>query len=187
MIRIAIVEDNPKYRADLRNRLQGCQPLHITLISENGHDFLQKLHAMDPANRPEVVLMDVEMSEMDGITATAHAKGQFPDMQFLMLTVFADDDTLFRAIRAGASGYLLKEEPTDIICKAIREVHQGYGAMSPEIARKALNFMRQAAPKETEARQDKGTDPLSKRELEILKLVSAGYTYPKIAGVVSTL
>jgi DNA-binding NarL/FixJ family response regulator len=185
MIRIAIVEDNRKYRDDLRKRLQDCQPLDITLICENGRDFLQQLKAMPPANRPEVVLMDIEMSEMDGITATTHAKAAFPDTQVLMLTVFDEEDTLFKAIQAGASGYLLKEETAEAICNAILEVQRGHGAMSAVMARKALDFIRREAPKEPDQKQEVNSETLTKRELEILELVSKGHTYPKIAEMVS--
>lgn len=181
MIRLAIVEDNLMYRNDLRKRLQDCHPLEITLICENGRDFLQQLHSLPGDRRPEVVLMDIEMPEMDGITATALAKAAFPDLQFLMLSVLDEEDTLFKAIQAGASGYLLKEESTEKICKAIVEVHQGLGAMSALLAWKALDFIRREAPKVPNANEEAASPTLTKRELEILELVSQGFTYPKIA------
>lgn len=184
MIRLAIVEDNLKYRNDLRKRLQACSPLVITLICGNGREFLQQLQGMPLATRPEVVLMDIEMSEMDGITATAQAKASFPDMKFLMLTVLDEEDILFKAIQAGASGYLLKEETTEKICKAIVEVHQGHGAMSAIIAWKALDFIRREAPKVPSHKGEAASPTLTKRELQILELVSQGFTYPKIADMV---
>lgn len=185
MIRIAIVEDNRKYRDHLRRRLQACRPLDLTLICENGRDFVQRTKEMDPARRPEVVLMDINMSEMDGISATAQAKAAFPEMQFLMLTFFAGEEDLFRAVQAGASGYLLKEETVESICKAILEVYQGYGAMSPLMARKALDLLRRKVLYEPDQKLGAHLKTLTKRELEILELVFKGYTYRKIAEDVS--
>lgn len=184
MIRLAIIEDNLKYRNELRKRLQECQPLEITLICGNGKELLRQLQGLPADDRPEVVLMDIEMSEMDGITATAQAKAAFPDMHFLMLTVLDEEDILFKAIQAGASGYLLKEETTEKICKAIVEVHQGLGAMSALMAWKALDFIRREVPKIPSPKEEAASPPLTKRELEILELVSQGFTYPKIAEMV---
>src|SRR5690606_30733810 len=101
-------------------------------------DFLDKMKSCPPDNRPQLVLMDIDMPVLDGIETVKRATPIYPDIKFLMITVFDDDDKIFEAIKAGASGYLLKDEPSQVISSAIKEVLEFGGApMSPRIARKA--------------------------------------------------
>lgn len=126
------------------------------------------------------------MDVMDGIKATALARERYPNLHILMLSVFDDDQRVFEAIRAGATGYLLKEETAASLVDAIRGAIDGKVYMSPAIARKTLEFIRKTPPapatrKSKEKAQD-STPVLSKRELEILEMLSKGHTYQSISS-----
>jgi DNA-binding NarL/FixJ family response regulator len=126
--------------------------------------------------------MDVEMDVMDGIRATALAKDQYPNLHILMLSVFDDDERVFNAIRAGASGYLLKEETATALVDAIEGAIQGKVYMSPVIARKTLEYVRNTPRPVASRKPESETPSLSKRELEILGMLSNGHTYQSISG-----
>ena len=181
MVSIAIVDDNAMLRNNLVQRLAGYPDLKLVSIASNGKQFLDSLES-DPANRhPQVVLMDVEMDIMDGITATNLVKEKYPAMHVLILSVFDDDDRLFNAIKAGASGYLLKEESSAAIHSAIMGALEGKAYMSPVIARKTLEFIRSGFAPETKKPAKPETN-LSKREMEILEKLTYGDTYQQIAS-----
>ncbi|CAN5585967.1 response regulator transcription factor [soil metagenome] len=185
MIRIAIVEDNQLFRDDLKIRIDKFPELKVVLVSSNGKEFIKEIKKRPPDIMPEVVLMDIAMSEMDGITATAIAKTIHPQMHILMLTFSVEEERIFSAIKAGISGYLLKEESPESIVKAIHEVKKGYSYMSPAIARYTLDILREEisnnfSPKRPERVRQPNT-PLTKRELEVLELVAKGLSYGKVA------
>ena len=173
---IGIVDDNPHLANQMVNNLSLFDHVRISLLAKNGVDLLKQLEK----TRPEVILMDVEMPELDGIEATAKVKEQYPEIKILMLSVFDEEDKVFRSILAGASGYILKEEPPVKILEAIENVLEGGGSMSTLIAGKVLNLIRfqndsQLTPKPP---SDFG---LSKRELQILEHLSNGHDYLRIA------
>jgi DNA-binding NarL/FixJ family response regulator len=186
MAKIAVVEDNLLLRQNLLKRLSAYPEMEVTLVSSNGQLFLESLLQLAPDKFPQVVLMDVEMDVMDGIKATALTKDQFPNLHILMLSVFDDDERVFEAIRAGASGYLLKEETAAFLVDAIRGAIEGKVYMSPAIARKTLEFIRKspapAATRKTKPKPEPGSPGLSKRELEILEMLSKGHTYQSISS-----
>jgi DNA-binding NarL/FixJ family response regulator len=129
--------------------------------------------------------MDIEMPEMNGIEAVKHASQLYPDIKFLMLTVFDDDDKIFEAIKAGAGGYLLKDEKVSTIIDYIQQMMEvGAVPMSPSIARKAMSMLMKASLPESpgEATAAAGFNfGLSDRELEVLKLLVEGSDYKTIA------
>jgi DNA-binding NarL/FixJ family response regulator len=130
--------------------------------------------------------MDIEMPEMDGIEATFEVKKLYPQIKILILTVFDDDDKIFKAIQNGASGYLLKEETSESILNSIKIVMEGGATMSPSIASKILNLMRHSEIKSQPAEINSAasnTDmfDLSSREIEVLEKVKEGKDYKKIA------
>jgi DNA-binding NarL/FixJ family response regulator len=129
--------------------------------------------------KPEVIVMDIEMPKMDGIQATKEIKTLFPDISILMLTVFDDEDRIFDAILTGASGYMLKDEKPHKIINAIEDVREGRMPMSPLVATKALRYMRQK-PKEKETTKLE-TFELTNREIKILEHLSEGKNYQFIA------
>ncbi|MCO5936945.1 response regulator transcription factor [Mucilaginibacter sp. RB4R14] len=180
-IPVAIVDDKRLLREALLNNISYYREINIVLQACDGSEFLDALKKLSPKQRPQVVLMDIEMPVMDGIEAVAIAKDLYPDMHFLMLTVFDDDDKLFEAIKAGASGYLLKDEKVSNIVKAIAEiVHEGGVPMSPRIARKALALLRNK-PDVVEELKPEDDHTLSSREMEILNRIVDGLNYQEIS------
>jgi DNA-binding NarL/FixJ family response regulator len=181
-IPVAIVDDKRLLCEALFNNIAYYKEINIVLQACNGAEFLEKLKETPAEKRPQVVLMDIEMPVMDGIEAVAIAKSIYPEIHFLMLTVFDDDDKLFEAIKAGASGYLLKDEKVSNIVKAIAEiVHEGGVPMSPRIARKVLALLRNT-PDIIESIKPREEDEhlLSTREMEILNRIVDGLNYQEI-------
>ncbi len=186
MIRIGIVDDNRVNRKNIRQLLEKSDDLTIMMEAADGKDFLQQLKVLSKGELPDLVLMDIDMPVMNGIEAIALASLHFPQIKFLVLTVFDDDDKLFEAIRAGASGYLLKDDAALLLQDAIDVAHHKNGApMSPAIARKTLQWLKAAPfPALGEAKEERGTsllDTLSEREQELLRLLVSGKNYRVIA------
>ena len=174
-IHIAIAEDNSFALQGLKNRLAKYPEIIIKSTAKNGKELLtnlQKNHNID------LVLMDLQMPEMDGIAATAAVKTKYPQIKVLILTTFDDDENLFNAILAGASGYLLKEDNGTEIFQAIMDTLSGGAAMSPVIALKALQLIRQPISKEQKT-EDFG---LTERETELLTQLKNGLTYEEVAS-----
>ncbi len=152
-MRIALVDDKRLLRTTLSEQLSYYEEITEVLQASDGNEFLLKMKALPLSELPQVVLMDIEMPGMDGIEAVAIAKRIYPDVSFLMLTVFDDDEKLFEAIKAGANGYLLKDEKPGAIVLAITEtIYDGGVPMSPRIAQKALVLLRNSpTPERKEA------------------------------------
>ncbi|WP_295802059.1 response regulator transcription factor [Mucilaginibacter sp.] len=181
-VRIALVDDKRIIRNTLAEQISYYKEITIVFQANDGSEFLENMKALAADMRPQVVLMDIEMPVMDGIEAVTIAKEVYPDTHFLMLTVFDDDEKLFEAIKAGATGYLLKDEKVSSIVKAITEiVFEGGVPMSPRIARKVLGLLRNspddAAPA---AENEEEAHTLSTRELEILNRIVDGLNYQQI-------
>jgi DNA-binding NarL/FixJ family response regulator len=171
MIRVSIVEDDPGIRENLLHFL-GKAP-DIKLASEHGsaEDALRHL----PAIKPDVVLMDINLPGMSGIDCVRKLKAMLPGVQVLMVTVFEDGDSIFKALLAGANGYLLKNAIARDIVPAVHDVMNGSAPLTGMIARKVVQFFtRQHAA--AGAKLD-----ISPREREVLDLLSKGLTYKAIA------
>ncbi|OOQ60552.1 response regulator transcription factor [Mucilaginibacter pedocola] len=180
-IQIAIVDDKRILRQSLSAQIAWYQEISIVLQAADGQAFLEGMKALPADERPQVVLMDIEMPGMDGIEAVMIAKEVYPEVHFLMLTVFDDDEKLFEAIKAGASGYLLKDERIPNIVKAITEiVYDGGVPMSPRIARKALGLLRNVPEPAGQHMEPTDDCSLSSRELEILNRIVDGLNYTQI-------
>ena len=181
---IAIVDDKPYLRNSLKEKLNSIEN-EVTVIMEagDGTDFIKLMKTASP--QPDVVLMDIEMHELNGIETIQRAAPLYPAVKFIMLTVFDDDERIFNAIKAGAHGYLLKEATAQQIIEAIYQVYEDDGApMSPGIARKAwkwLNALSLQPEMEKSAALKKELQPLSEREKEILKCSMEGKEYAQIA------
>ena len=172
-----MVDDKPYNVQILSEKLLSKTGVEITQIAYNGREFLELLGKEE---LPQLVFMDIDMPELDGIEAVRIAKVSYPDIHFIMITVFDDEERVFQAIQAGASGYLLKDESIAGLHKAIDDVMDFGGApMSPQIARKAFQYIQrvQAIPEVKEA--DK--TPLSSREMDILNGLANGRSYMVIA------
>lgn len=178
-LKVGIVDDKTYLRQSLAEKINQSSNAQVVLLAENGEDFIKKLKALPQQDRPGIVLMDLEMPVMDGIEAVCLAKEEFPDIEYLMLTVFDEDEKIFDALKAGASGYLLKDESFENIFDSMLQVlNEGGVPMSPRIARKALAMLRTAKMAKQEAKVETN---LTDRELEILELIVKGLNYQEIA------
>ena len=182
-IHIAIVDDKPQNRASLVEKINYSDEVEVIFTASDGKDFLEQMRQIPYERQPAVVLMDIEMPVMNGIEAVRMGKQLYPHLHFLMLTVFDDDDKIFEAIKAGATGYLLKDEKTQVIIECIQQmVELGGAPMSPHIARKALNLLMKATlPDKPEEANTKVESDLSPREMQVLILTVEGYDYKAIA------
>jgi len=183
-IPVGIVDDKSQNRLLFTEMLNFSGQVTVVMTASDGNDFLDQMKNMDFQQRPAVILMDIEMSEMDGIAAVQTGKILYPDMHFLMLTVFDDDDKIFEAIKAGADGYILKNEKVSSIVDCIVQLSEsGSAPMSPRIARKTFDMLMNASiPKIQKEEKEKNDYALSDREVEILKLTIDGYSYKQIAA-----
>lgn len=175
MIRIAVAEDNHFLAKSIEEKISFFEELNLKFIGRNGAELIGKLE-MD--SNVDVILMDIQMPEMDGITATELIKFKHPQIKIIMLTVFDDDENIYNAIKAGANGYLLKDIDPEALLKGIKEVVEGGATMTPSIAMKALNLLRN--PERIEESPKEEID-LSKREQEILEQIAKGLNYHQIA------
>ncbi len=183
-IKLAIVDDNTQMRRTLSEQMKFSDELEIVLTAKNGVQFLDEIKALPTGQRPQVVLMDIEMPEMNGIQTVACAKQYYPEIYFLMLTVFDDDEKIFEAVKAGASGYLLKDEKTSTIIDYIQQlVAVGGAPMSPAIARKSLQLLSKASLQDMDSNCSfiDLKKHLSERETDVLKLMVEGKDYKSIA------
>lgn len=184
MTYIAIVDDKKSILAALEARLAATGDIAVLFTAENGKEFLEKMAESRRTVEPDVVLMDIDMPVMDGIETVEKLKERYPQSKILMLTIFDEDDKIFRAIKAGASGYLLKDEPVEKIKEAIFSLRDNEGApMSPSIARRALNLLMRAQMDVAEVNRENDLNQyqLSEREKEILLLLVDGLEYKEIA------
>jgi DNA-binding NarL/FixJ family response regulator len=170
-IKVAIVEDNDKIREALAGIIDGSDGFECTAAYDSAEEALRLL----PAYKPNVVLMDIQLPKMSGIACVEMLKAQNPDIQVMMLTVYEDDEKVFKSILAGASGYILKRTPPAELLEAIRELHEGGSPMSDQIARKVVEAFRQMG------KSSKETENLSDREMEILSYLAKGFHDREIA------
>ena len=177
MIKIAVAEDNGFLAKAVEEKISFFDDLKFKFRGANGNEFIGKL---EQDHNVDVILMDIQMPEKDGISTTEYVKNKYPQIKILMLTVFDDDENIFKAIQAGADGYLLKETNPKDLHKAITDVLEGGAAMTPSVALKALNILRNPT-KITSDKIQQEEITLSKRETEILEQLAKGLNYQEIA------
>lgn len=170
-ISIAIVEDLDEVRDGLKNFISLSDDFTVVGTFKTGEDALAKL----PGLAPDIVIMDINLPGMNGIECIRRVKDKSPGTQFMMFTVYENDEKVFEALKAGASGYLLKNTGLLQMVESLKELYEGGSPMSANIARKLVNLFRDPA-KETIS-----IDVLSARENEILQLLSKGLLYKEIA------
>ena len=181
---IAVAEDNKTYLHSFLQKIKECKGFELVFSAANGRLCLEQLKGLPHHMLPQVIFMDIEMPELDGIETIGIAKALYPQIHFIVLTVFDDDEKVFEAIRAGASGYLLKHEPPAVLASSVHTIMEEGGApMSPGIARKALGLLSRSSHAAT---NDTKTDTLPKtitdREEEILKHIVTGWDAKRIAS-----
>jgi DNA-binding NarL/FixJ family response regulator len=172
-IKVALFEDNKKLRESLEQLINSSETMICTGAFADADKLIHKMQQADP----NVVMMDINMPGISGIEAVKMIKEKFPDVHILMQTVFDDNDKIFAAICAGASGYMLKKTVPQKMLEAIRETYSGGAPMTPSVAVKVLQMFRLQAPTEKNEFID-----LTEREKEILGLLVKGKSYKNIAA-----
>jgi DNA-binding NarL/FixJ family response regulator len=176
MIRLLLVDDQSLIRQAIKAMLELETDLQVVGSAENGETALAQVAAL----HPDVVLMDLQMPIRDGKTATRKIAQQFPDIKVLVLSTFGDDQYVVEAMRAGASGYLLKDMPSEELAQAIRLVHGGYTQLGPGLMEKLMTHV--PDPKTVEAEKTpKDLTHLTSREKDLLRLMGKGCTNREIA------
>jgi DNA-binding NarL/FixJ family response regulator len=179
MISVAVVEDNAGLRQSLTSVLEDSPGFTCAGSFASAEEALREI----PDAPPEVVLMDINLPGMSGIECTRRLRELLPKTRVVMITVYRDNDKIFEALRAGASGYLLKRAAPQDILDAVVDVHQGGSPMSSEVARKVVETFQRPAP--TAAASGGSVPELSARELEVLDLLSQGLPDKLIADKLS--
>ncbi len=171
-ITVAILEDEATIRGALEDLLTGHEEIELQAVFADGEGALKQLLAAPV----DVALCDINLPGMSGIEVIAQLKDRYPETQCVVLSSYEDADHIFRAIRAGATGYILKAQQLEQVISAIKEVHAGGSPMSSGIARKVVTEFSAQKPKEVQCEE------LSRRENEILDLLSKGFRYKEIAA-----
>ncbi|MCU7694176.1 response regulator [Haoranjiania flava] len=167
-IRIFIYDDNTSRTNSLKTLIEESPGLEVAGNASNCSDIINDIEQ----TYPDIILMDINMPECDGITGLIQIKKMYPHIKVLMQTVFEDSDKIFKCIRNGASGYILKRDSAQNLIKAIYDVYNGGAVMTPDIAQKVIEFFRPS----------KDLSPLSARENEVLSLLASGLSYKMIAS-----
>ena len=171
---VLVVDDQHLIREGIASMLDVQDGVEIVGMAENGRDAIEKATAL----APDIILMDIHMPVMDGIEATEKLRQQLPDTQVVMLTTFDDEEYIIRSLRAGASGYLLKDIPVNDLAQAVRLAHAGVYQLAPEIAGKLVGNL---TIEGSTTKSDDFTHNLTKRELEVLSLIATGASNREIA------
>lgn len=170
-IKVAIVEDKAGIREHWARLLRGEPGFHCTGVCSSAEAALREL----PAQQPDVILMDINLPGISGIECTTRMRSLLPNVRIVMVTVYSDSQNIFRALQAGACGYLLKRAGNKELLHAITEVMQGGGPMSGEIARRVIESFQQPSP------VDSVDSQLTPRENEVLSLTARGFASKEIA------
>jgi DNA-binding NarL/FixJ family response regulator len=173
-IRICIVEDLDEVREGMASLLSMDQRFELLCTFPDAEKAAEEL----PAWQPDIIIMDINLPGMNGIECIRKVKNFCPQSQFIMFTIYEDDEKVFEALTAGASGYLLKKTPLNKIADSLLELHAGGSPMSTQIARKVINRLRNNESVET-------ISLLSSRENEVLQLLAKGLLYKEIAATLS--
>ena len=169
MIGICIIEDMVDIQHGLRSVIESDERLHWIRSFETAEEAMEWI----PKLKPDVVITDINLPGKNGIECVFELKNLNPAIQFIMFTIYEDNDQVFEALKAGATGYILKNTDPEKIVEAILELHEGGSPMSPKIARKVLQSFNKT--------ENPVLQLISKREREVLDLLSKGYLYKEIA------
>lgn len=175
-ITVGIVEDNAQLGQDIREKLALSEDVEVLFEVRNGKRLLQTFAA---GTIPEVLLMDIAMPVMNGLEATRQAKQHYPNLKIVMLTVMDDEQKLFEALQAGASGYLLKDAKPHQLLNAIYEVLEGGLPLSPTLSNRVLSYLKGEKPVPKPPVTE--MELLSKREKEVLECLKRGLAVKQIS------
>jgi DNA-binding NarL/FixJ family response regulator len=170
-IKVALVEDDEGIRSSLTALIRRATSLRLAGEYPDAETALRDI----PSHPPDVVLMDINLPGMNGVECVRQLKAVVPKVQFLMLTVYEDSDSLFNSLRAGASGYLLKRTASSRLLEAIRDVYDGGSPMTPQLARRVVQFFSRPA------QEPSAVSSLTPGEREFLDQLAKGYAYKEIA------
>jgi DNA-binding NarL/FixJ family response regulator len=170
-IKVAIVDDDDGIRASLAALIRRAPTLRLVGDFPDAETALKEI----PQRTPDVVLMDINLPGVNGVECVRQLKGNLPAVQFLMLTVYEDSDSLFNSLKAGASGYLLKRTASARLLEAIRDVHDGGSPMTPQLARRVVQYFSPPPGEESPVSR------LTPGEKDFLDQLSKGYAYKEIA------
>lgn len=173
-ISVSIVEDDLSLRSIYANWIENAEGFRLVSQYDNGQVALESI----PTDKPDVVLTDINLPGLNGVECVRTLKLRMPRVQFVMITVYEDSNRIFKALEAGATGYLLKQTPRDQLLSSLREVYQGGSPMSSGIARKVVQCFRKSPP----LSQENELSQLSKREEEVLNLLAQGYLCKEISA-----
>lgn len=173
-VRVLLADDHQMFRQTMKNYLDNQDGIEVVAEARNGEEAFQQVTSLNP----DVVIMDVHMPEMDGVRATRKIMELDSPPAVVLLTMSKQDDYLFQAIKAGAQGYHQKDEDVENLIGAIKLAADGEMMLSPEMAQRVLQEFRKMA---TSGSSKKGMSALGDREIDILRLVTAGYTNQQIA------
>jgi len=172
-IRILIADDHTVVREGVRSLLSIVPDIEIVGEAADGLEAVQKARSL----QPDVILLDMVMPRQDGLAAINEIKQENPDARILVLTSFAEDEKIFPAIKAGALGYLLKDSSPQQLLQAIRDVYRGESSLHPTIAHKLISELNRPS------KLPPTPDPLTEREVEVLRLVARGLSNEEIAEI----
>ena len=175
-VRVLVVDDDDLMRAGLRGVLSSDERIEVVGEAADGREVEHRTRLL----HPDVVLMDVRMPDLDGISATQQLLAAFPDVKVVILTTFEQDDYIFGALRAGASGFLLKRTAPEDLVAAVHTIAAGDSLLSPPITRRVI--ARMAAQPEPDAATGARLGELTPREREVLALLARGLSNAEIAG-----
>lgn len=177
MIKVLLVDDQDILVEGLKLILGSEEDIEIIGTANNG----KKAYEACKWNRPDVVLMDIQMPELNGVEATAIIKKDFPNIKIIVLTTFNDDQYIYDALKNGASGYLLKDTSPSEIAKAVRTVYKGGALIQSEVAVKVIDKFSQLANESVDKHIDKKAELLTEREIEICRLIAEGKNNKEIS------
>lgn len=175
-IRVLLVDDQSLFREGCRTLLSVHDTLEVVGEAANGEEALQRVAAL----KPDVVLMDLRMPVLDGVTATRRIHAEHPQSRVIVLTTFDDDEQVFDALRAGAVGYLLKDTPSARLVEAIHASARGEVFLQPSVAAKVVAEFSRLSPRQPV--NESLVEPLSERELEVLQHLARGQSNKEIAA-----
>lgn len=179
MIKLLIADDQQLIRDSLRIVLETKEMIEITGAVSNGVEVIRSVRE----NRPDVILMDIRMPEMDGVQCTQIIKENYPDIKIIILTTFDDDEYIFSALKYGASGYLLKGISMDSLVDAIQKVYSGNAMINGDIATKVLGMFSKMAQNDISIKVEDGLEKeITDSEWKVIRLVSEGMSNKEIAS-----